>query len=76
MDITGRESAAARALLGWTLKKAAEASGVSWRTISDFEGDRPPGKRLSKLAMRALVKSYEDAGLEFIDGGGVALKRA
>src|SRR5690606_261288 len=49
--ITGAQIRAARALLGWTSQQLAEASGVSYASISRAEqNDGVPGMRATSLA--------------------------
>ena len=67
----------ARAMLGWSREKLAEAAEVGTSTIVDFErGARQPYNRTITDIRRAL----EDAGVIFIDaekgvaGPGVKLK--
>ena len=67
----------ARAMLGWSREKLAEAASVGTSTIVDFErGARQPYNRTLVDIRRAL----EDAGIIFIDaedgvgGPGVRLK--
>lgn len=52
--LTGRQCAAARALLGWRLKDLAEAADVSDRSINLFENGRIEGKYLSPKIEKAL----------------------
>ena len=68
---------AARALLGWTQRGLAKASGVSEPTIKLMESR---GTRRSAMAnVMAVKKALEDAGIVFIDpngeGAGVRLRR-
>jgi len=67
---------AARALLGWTQERLAEASGVSIPTIKRLE----PGEGLVQTRVDTLDKlqrALEAAGVEFTNGGepGVKLRR-
>ncbi|MCJ2012693.1 helix-turn-helix domain-containing protein [Methylobacterium sp. J-076] len=67
---------AARALLGWSQERLAEASGVSIPTIKRLE----PGEGLVQTRVDTLDKlrrSLEAAGVEFTNGGepGVKLRR-
>jgi hypothetical protein len=66
MEITPKQSRAARALLGWDLARAAAASEVNQRSISNFEGERTG---LSRHTMRALVSAYQAAGIVFTEHG-------
>lgn len=69
---------AARALLGWQQSNLATESGVSKSTISAFE-QREETSRLATMNNRALVSTFEKAGVEFIaengGGAGVRLKK-
>jgi transcriptional regulator with XRE-family HTH domain len=69
--LTARLCRAARALAGFDQKDLAEKSGVSKSTIGAFEikGERA---RLATMNNRALVQTFEQAGLQFVEenGGG------
>ena len=75
--ITAEQCRAARAMLGWSQRKLAEAAAVAKATIVDFErGSRRPYER----TLRDLRTVLERAGIEFLDaddqrGVGVCLKR-
>ena len=67
---------AARALLGWTQERLADASGVSIPTIKRLE----PGEGLVQTRVDTLDKlqrALEAAGVEFLNHGepGVKLRR-
>ena len=67
---------AARALLGWSQERLAEASGVSIPTIKRLE----PGEGLVQTRVDTLDKlrrALEASGVEFTNGGepGVKLRR-
>jgi transcriptional regulator with XRE-family HTH domain len=64
---------AARALLGMTQPALADASKLGLSTIVDFERSRRP---LSALAIKAILKALEAAGVEFIseNGGGPGVR--
>lgn len=72
---------AARALLGWSQVKLAQAAGVSEPTVKRIEGQRPElpstGSERSWEAIRAAL---EAAGVIFVDengeGPGVRLRKA
>ncbi len=75
MYITSGQCRAARALIGWSRERLAEASHVGLRTLVDFErGARQPQTRTLIDIRRAL----EDAGVLFLDanheGPGVRLR--
>jgi transcriptional regulator with XRE-family HTH domain len=67
--ITGIQIRAARALLGWTAKEAAERSGLTRETIQRLEPHNgiPPSRSSSLVDLR---KAFEAAGIEFIGGPG------
>jgi len=73
--ITGSQIRAARALLRWSGRKLASASGVSWPTIQRMEAafGVPPGLTKNILAIK---ETLEAAGIEFIDtnGGGAGVR--
>ena len=55
----------ARAALEWSLDEAANASGVSRRTVLRLE----QGESLQPRNLRAIQRAYEEAGARFIDTG-------
>jgi len=65
----------ARAALDWSQHDLAKASGVSWRTITRFEG----GESVLPARVRKLRNAFEIEGVLFIDsgrlGGGVVPPR-
>lgn len=66
---------AARAMLGWSQERLAEASGVSLPTIKRLEpGEGPLSTKVD--TMDKLQRALEAAGVEFTNGGqpGVRLK--
>ncbi len=76
MILTPEQCRAARALLDWKQEELREKSGISQKTIADFERDRrqPLVPTLVKLR-----QTFEAAGIEFLDNGegqGVRLKTA
>jgi transcriptional regulator with XRE-family HTH domain len=57
---------AARALLNWSQSDLVERSGISKKTIADFElGLTRPHQK----TMAALLRTFEAVGIEFIRGG-------
>lgn len=60
------QSRAARGLLNWSQSDLVEHSGVSKKTIADFERGttKPYGRTLI-----AIVAAFEAVGIEFIRGG-------
>ena len=76
--ITSSQIRAARALLKWTGKELAEASGVAFSTLMRLEtGEGVPGAQVKTLD--AIQKAFENAGVEFIgtpeDSPGVRLRK-
>jgi DNA-binding XRE family transcriptional regulator len=69
--LTPRLCRAARALAGFDQKDLAETSGVSKSTIGAFE-IKGESARLATMNNRALVQTFEQAGLQFVEenGGG------
>jgi transcriptional regulator with XRE-family HTH domain len=75
MDITPDQCRGARGLLDMTQSDLASRSGVSLKTVINFEsGDRRP----IRTVMEAIRKALEDAGVEFIseNGGGLGVRFA
>jgi transcriptional regulator with XRE-family HTH domain len=75
--ITSGQIRAARALLKWTGKELAKASGVAFSTLMRLEaGEGVPGAQAKTLD--AIQKAFESAGIEFIgtpdSGAGVRWK--
>ncbi|MBV9481127.1 MAG: helix-turn-helix domain-containing protein [Acidobacteria bacterium] len=74
---TGYQIRAARDLLGWSVARLAQESGISERSISRAE--RFAGvPRMHALTVEALVSALQHAGIEFLMGGdvmGVQLRR-
>ncbi|OBQ83183.1 helix-turn-helix transcriptional regulator [Mesorhizobium sp. WSM3873] len=65
--ITGSQIRAARALLGWTTQKLADASGVHYATLSRAEQtDGIPNMRAHTLA--TVQAALEGGGCQFFDG--------
>jgi transcriptional regulator with XRE-family HTH domain len=61
-SIAPEECRAARQLLNWTAKALADHSGVSLRTISDFETGQ---RELRAANMQAVIAAFGRHGLEF-----------
>jgi transcriptional regulator with XRE-family HTH domain len=66
--LTPRLCKAARALLNWTAVDLAEYSGVSVTTIRIYESE---ARDISKLTLVSVVRTFTDAGIEFLPGGVV-----
>jgi transcriptional regulator with XRE-family HTH domain len=64
--MTPAQCRAARALLDWSQSDLVEHSGVSPKSITDYERGltRPYGRTLT-----AIVAAFEAAGIEFINRG-------
>ncbi len=63
---TGRHVVAARGLLQMTQDDLARASGVSLRTIIDFETEQ---RQPRKDTLAALREALEQRGIEFLNSG-------
>jgi transcriptional regulator with XRE-family HTH domain len=62
---------AARALLNWSLDELVRRSGITKKTIADFErGATTPRPR----TMVALERAFTRAGIEFFNGGAPGLR--
>ena len=59
----------ARAALGWSLDALAEASGVNRWTILRFEQAESVARPKNRSALR---RTFEEAGIRFIDAGEFA----
>jgi len=60
-DLSPEQCKTARFLLGWGQRELASESGVSTPTIVRFER----GERVKKALIRALMFSFQEAGVEF-----------
>ncbi len=66
-DLSPAQCRAARSLLSWRQDELEAASGVTKKTIADFErGARTPRAR----TLAAIKSALETAGVEIIDGNG------
>jgi len=65
---------AARGLLGWSQSDLAARAGLSLPTVKRVESGRGP--RVSDAARTKLRRTFETAGVEFIDenGGGPGVR--
>ena len=72
--MTAAQCRGARAMLGWSRERLAEAAMISVRTIVDFERD---AREPRHATLDVLQRAFEAAGVEFTNGGepGVKLKR-
>ena len=57
----------ARAALNWSLEEAAEAAGVSRRTVLRFERDH---RDIKPELVQAIRSAFEQAGIRFIEEAG------
>ncbi|HEX8238227.1 MAG TPA: helix-turn-helix domain-containing protein [Allosphingosinicella sp.] len=57
----------ARAALQWSIETAAEAAGISSRTLLRFEKDQ---RDIKPELIRSLRRAYEAADVRFIEDGG------
>ena len=76
--ITGAQIRAARGLLGWSAREAAERSGLSLPTIQRLEKDAGVSPTAQARTFADLKRAFEEAGVEFIgspeNGPGVRFK--
>jgi transcriptional regulator with XRE-family HTH domain len=54
----------ARAALQWSLEEAAEAAGISRRTVLRFERDH---RDIKPDLIQAIRRAFEEAGVRFIE---------
>lgn len=57
----------ARAALNWSLEEAAEAAGISRRSVLRFERDH---RDIKPELIDAIRGAFEQAGIRFIEEGG------
>ena len=72
--MNSQQSRAARALLKWSQRELAHASGVALSTVADFENDKREPWSDNLIAIR---RALENAGVEFIpakSGKGVGVR--
>ncbi|KAB2729402.1 helix-turn-helix domain-containing protein [Brucella intermedia] len=72
-QISGKQLAAARALLGIGQVELSAMSGISAPTLRRMESSFAPIPGVTNN-VRAVVSKLEDLGIEFIGGSGVNLK--
>lgn len=65
MPLTAAQCRAARALLNWSQEDLVRASGITKKTIADFErgATQPRAQTLSQI-----TQAFENAGIEFLNG--------
>jgi transcriptional regulator with XRE-family HTH domain len=69
--ITVAQVKAARKLLGWSQMTLALETGLASTTIGSLErGNKGP----SDVTLAAIQRAFENAGVEFPDGGSAQLK--
>ena len=68
MFIIGKQSVAARGLLGWSVTDAGKAAGVHRQTVSNFENSGSG----SQATLKALRTVYEENGIHFLELHGVS----
>jgi DNA-binding XRE family transcriptional regulator len=72
MEISPAQCRAARALLSWNQKTLADKTGVALKTVRAFETGRTKPLGVTRAALK---QALEKAGVEFLDGDGVRLRR-
>ena len=70
LDLDPAQLRAARILLGWDLRDLAERTGLCEDTLKQFERIGLSGQFAT---IRKVLKTYQDAGIEF-PGRGVSLR--
>jgi transcriptional regulator with XRE-family HTH domain len=73
MNITPMQIRAGRALLGWTQKQLAEATGLASATILSIENKT---SNMSDSSAELIFKALTDGGVHFIGNTGVSLAEA
>jgi transcriptional regulator with XRE-family HTH domain len=75
MPLTGGQIRAGRAFLGWSAKELAEKAGLGLSTVQRAEGAEgsPP---ITKANLATIRAALEAAGIEFVDGDAVRLRKA
>jgi transcriptional regulator with XRE-family HTH domain len=64
--ITGRQIRAARGLLGWSAREAAEQSGLSLPTVQRLEKYEGISPTVQNRTIENLRRAFEAVGIEFI----------
>ena len=64
--LTPPQIRAARSLLSWSRSRLAEASGVPYGTLTDFEGGRT---RMMSDSLSKLARALDKAGVELLYDG-------
>ncbi|WP_374254142.1 helix-turn-helix domain-containing protein [Xanthobacter sp.] len=75
-SLTGRQIAAARALVGLTQAEVATTANISVPTLKRMEASEGPAVGLANN-VAAVMRALEDAGIEFLNHGqpGVRLRK-
>lgn len=75
--MTGRQIAAARALVGLSQADVAAKANISVPTLKRMEASEGPASGLANN-VAAVMRALEDAGIEFLNHGqpGVRLRKA
>lgn len=71
MHISGKQVAAARELLGITQVELAEATGLSFITIHNFEANKSEPYRATR---EKILTELERRGIEFTNGTGIGVR--
>lgn len=76
-SMTGRQIAAARALVGLSQADVAAKANISVPTLKRMEASEGPASGLANN-VAAVMRALEDAGIEFLNHGqpGVRLRKA
>lgn len=76
-SLTGRQIAAARALVGLSQAEVAAKANISVPTLKRMEASEGPASGLANN-VAAVMRALEEAGVEFLNHGqpGVRLKKA
>jgi DNA-binding XRE family transcriptional regulator len=72
MEISPAQCRAARALLNWNQKTLADKTGVALKTVRAFETGRTKPLGVTRAAIK---QALEKAGVEFLNGEGVRLRK-
>ena len=70
MNVSSAHIRAARGLLNWTVRDLAERAGVHRNTVTRMEAD----KVTHGPTIAAMVRSLEDAGIEFLNSGAPGVR--
>lgn len=69
--MTGEQIRAARALLKWSARELAQASGIGWATIQRLESKDGPLAGYDQTH-EAIRNALETQGIQFLESGQVA----